>query len=165
MVLAEIPDWTPFFAAEAGAAAALAGLLFVAMSINVKEILAYKWLPARALETVVLLVGCLVIASTALVPGLSDRTLGLLLLVVTGMTWLVPSIVQYRNRADPRGESPTPAWITTVITQVATLPGIVGSVMVMVGNEDGLYLVAFGILGCFVVAVVTAWVLLIEVLR
>ena len=164
MLLAEIPDWTAFFAAEAGAAAALAGLLFVAMSINVKEILSYAWLPVRAIETLVLLVGALLVASSALVPGLSERSLGVLMLVVTGITWATPAVLQFRNRHLPN-ESPTSMTTTVCITQVATLPGVIGSLLLLAGRDNGLYFVAFGIMGCFIVAVVTAWVLLIEVLR
>ena len=65
------------------------GLLFVAMSINIKEILAFPQLPRRAAETVIVLVGALVAASAALLPGLSTRGLGLILVVVTTVTWLM----------------------------------------------------------------------------
>jgi hypothetical protein len=40
--------WHDLFVAVAGAAAALAGLVFVAVSINVERILQYKGLPERA---------------------------------------------------------------------------------------------------------------------
>jgi modulator of FtsH protease len=39
----------------AGASAALAGLLFVAVSINVERIVHYKGLPERGVETLALL--------------------------------------------------------------------------------------------------------------
>ena len=41
--------WTDFFVAEVGAAAALAGLLVVAISINLKQIMSFPLLPGRAL--------------------------------------------------------------------------------------------------------------------
>ena len=45
-------DWEPFFAALIAAAAALTGLLFVAVSINLDKILKRaEFLPARSAET------------------------------------------------------------------------------------------------------------------
>ena len=77
--------------------AALAGLLFVAMSINIKEIVAFPSLPTRAAETVIVLVGALVAASAALLPGLSTRGLGVLLLGITTVTWLMASTLEVRG--------------------------------------------------------------------
>ena len=61
--------WHDFFVAQVGATAALAGLLFVALSINVTQILKYSWLPARGSQTVVVLTGALFEASLALLPA------------------------------------------------------------------------------------------------
>jgi hypothetical protein len=45
----DLADWEPFFSAIIAAAAALTGLLFVAVSINLDRILrGAKFLPARA---------------------------------------------------------------------------------------------------------------------
>ena len=45
-------QWDSFFLGELGAAAALAGLLVVAVSINIDQILSYPWLPSRAVATI-----------------------------------------------------------------------------------------------------------------
>jgi hypothetical protein len=56
-------DWTNFGLAAAGTAATLAGLLFVAISVNPKRILEFASLPARAGQTLILFAK----------PGLAER--------------------------------------------------------------------------------------------
>jgi hypothetical protein len=56
------------FAAEVGAGASLTGLLFVAVSINLERILSFPKLPARASETLTLLLLVVVVASLGLAP-------------------------------------------------------------------------------------------------
>ena len=51
-----------------GAAGALAGLLFVAVSINLDRIIGEKGLPRRAGETLTIMVGLLILAVLLLVP-------------------------------------------------------------------------------------------------
>ena len=69
-------DWANFFVAEVGAAAALSGLLFVAVSINLTRILAIEHLPDRAAETLYVLLGVLVVATFGLIPGQGLTALG-----------------------------------------------------------------------------------------
>jgi modulator of FtsH protease len=69
-------EWESLFVAEAGASAALAGLLFVALSINLERILKGTGLPGRAGEAIVLLLTVLVVSTFGLVPGQSPRVLG-----------------------------------------------------------------------------------------
>ena len=54
-------EWHDLFVAIAGAAAALTGLLFVAVSINLKQILAFPTLPTRAAETLSVMIGLLLV--------------------------------------------------------------------------------------------------------
>ncbi|MGO8886008.1 MAG: hypothetical protein ACLPUO_03780 [Streptosporangiaceae bacterium] len=63
-----VTAWGTFFAAEVGAAAALTGLLFVAAAIKLARILSFPKLPARAGETLAVLLLVVVTSSLALVP-------------------------------------------------------------------------------------------------
>ena len=65
-------EWQSLFVAEAGASAALAGLLFVAISIYLARILQGVGLSGRAGEAV-LLVAVLVVSTLALVPASRRR--------------------------------------------------------------------------------------------
>jgi modulator of FtsH protease len=65
--------WEGFFTAQVASTAALAGLLFVALSVNVARILQYPWLPERAAQTLVVLMGALAISSFMLFPAASAR--------------------------------------------------------------------------------------------
>src|ERR1700712_822456 len=69
-------DWSGFFRAELGAAAALAGLVIVAISINVSRILSDPSLPGRAAETLVSPSGVLIVCSFLLVPHQPRWVLG-----------------------------------------------------------------------------------------
>ena len=60
--------WHELFVATAGAAAALAGLVFVAVSINIARILALVGVPERGLQTVLLLLGTVVVSVFGLAP-------------------------------------------------------------------------------------------------
>jgi hypothetical protein len=62
--------WEGLFITEAGVAAVLAGLLFVAVSINLGRILLHPGLTGRAAEAIGLLTGVLVACTLGLVPGI-----------------------------------------------------------------------------------------------
>ena len=63
-----ITDWNGYFTAQAGAFAALTGLVFVALSNNLKKILESPGLPGRAGEAVILLVEPVLIGLLGLLP-------------------------------------------------------------------------------------------------
>ena len=71
-----IAGWQPFFAVSAGAAAALAGLLFVALSIHAREIAEHPPFRYRALATLSIPLVVLVVSGLVLLPR-QTRFLGL----------------------------------------------------------------------------------------
>lgn len=167
----EIAEWESFLVAMVGAAAALAGLLVVAISINLREILRYPWLPGRAAETVAMLAGVLVANGVALVPDQSVRALGVELVVVGLVTWSIPTSIQLRLRALQRGPGgadarpPSSQVGRAVAAQLATVPIAAAGVVLVAGSTGGMYVLAAATLVTFVLALLNAWILLVEVLR
>ena len=160
-----VASWESFFVAEAGASAALAGLLFVAISINLSRILEFQSLPGRAAETIAILVNALVIASVGLIPGQSDTALGLEVVVLASATWLVAASLQYRNSRNPVEANEHSRGARFLLSQVVILPFIVGGVSIAVEGGGGLYWVGAGMVATFIAAALTAWVLLVEIVR
>ena len=64
-----IEAWVNFFVAQCGASAALLGLIFVSVSLNLTKILSHPLLPGRAFAAMFLLLAVLLAASLMLVPG------------------------------------------------------------------------------------------------
>ena len=88
--------WEELFLAEAGASAALAGLLFVAISINLTKILEVRGLVGRAGEAIVLLVAVLVVSTLVLVPDQVRIALGSELLVTGLLAWSILVVIHVR---------------------------------------------------------------------
>ena len=160
-----VTEWHDFFLASAGAAAALAGLLFVAMSINVREIVATEGLPARAGATIVDAIGPLIVSLAVLMPGQSVRVVGAEVLAVGLIAWTVTVALQVVVWRTTRDQPRDQRVFGLVLSQLAAAGALVGGVMLLTDSADGLYAVAVGIALSFVVAVVNGWVLLIEILR
>jgi len=116
--------WHDLFVGVAGAAAALTGLLFVSLSINLQQILKQVWLPRRAGLTVMLLFETLVIAILGLVPGQSSVALGVELLGLGVGFWLFATGV-YTVRRPAVDPFRAPIVVAVVTSQLATLPVIV----------------------------------------
>ena len=158
-------DWEAFYTAQLGAAAALGGLVFVGLSLNLKKILSYAWLPGRALLALMVLMAILIISSFMLMPGQSLNALGieiasvgvLLFLVGSGMEVYALRKVSLQNR---------PAFIVNLaLLELGILPFIVGGVLLLLGMEGGFYWIAAGVIVSFIKAVMDAWVLLVEINR
>ena len=158
-----IEGWHDFFVAEAGASAALAGLVFVAESINVASIVHEPRLATRAGITVTLLVDILLISTVALISKIEPQILGALVLVISGGLW--GFVVVSAVRQGPDGERKAQWVFHLVLLQVALLPLLIGGVVLATGGATGLVWVAAGFVLSFCVAVLNAWVLLIEILR
>jgi modulator of FtsH protease len=162
--------WDGFFGAQAAASAALAGLVFVGVSINLKAILEAPGLVLRSLEALILLGTLLVISVFGVVPGQSPDALGWELLVVGVLTWIWVTWVLVRSRpahaswSDGR-EVRLAFRLRVLIMQAATIPQVLGGLTLLIGAGGGLRWTVAATVGGFVGALFDAWVLLIEILR
>lgn len=158
--------WQNLFLAEAGASAALAGLLFVAISINLDRILALRGLPGRAAEAIILLVAVLVSSTFGLVPGQPRQVLGAELLGVGVVLMSILLPIDVRTLRHPgEGQTRSVRAISVTATQASTLPFVVAGASLLLGGGGGLYWLVPALILALLNAVVSAWVLLIEILR
>src|SRR5271154_5575649 len=96
-------SWAGFFQGELGAAAALTGLLFVAVSVNQARILELGRMADRGLEALAMLFLVLVVASLPLVPNQPLRLLGaeIFTIALATLAALIPLQLGYLRHLDP----------------------------------------------------------------
>jgi modulator of FtsH protease len=160
-----VGGWESFFVAEVGASAALAGLVFVGVSISLEKILAHRSLPGRALESLVVLLIVLVLSSLMLVPEQSLTTVGLEILGVGVVGWVVVTALHVRRWRLVEPEFRSKSTPTILVGQVAVIPLVIAGIAVLAWGADGLYWLVPGVILCFLDAMLNAWVLLVEIHR
>jgi len=157
--------WTDFGVGVAGASAALAGLVFVAVSINLSKILEYRNLPGRAALTLILFVTPLIVGILLLVPGQPGAALGGELIfvgVVIGGFELLTN--QRAGRSDKETKL---TWVLVrFLPPIVSCGGVaLAGVTLLAQAGGGLYWLVPSVLAAFVFGLVNAWVLLVEIQR
>jgi len=157
-------NWGDFFVSEVGAAAALTGLIFVAVSINLTKVLQFPQLPRRAAESLIMLMATLFVAATGLIPGQPRAVFGAEILLVALACWIFPMVLQRRDAHLP---DTRPSWVVirALTHQVAVLPLVVGGASIVAGAGGGLYWLVPGTLFSLSAGLINAWVLLVEIQR
>lgn len=158
-------SWTGFGEAVATAAAALAGLLFIAVSINLRQILDIPSLPSRAAQTLILFATPLVTGLVVIIPGQARVALGLELLA-TGL--LIGGVQVYLDLTADRGDEDT-VWrrvLGRVFPAIVSCGCLVIAGATLLGQSGGgLYWLVPSVLSALIFGLVNVWVLLVEILR
>lgn len=163
MTPVEVEAWSDFAVAAAGASAALTGLVFVAVSLNLARILEFADLPARTGQTLVLFLAPLFVGLLVLVRGQSVRALGVELLIA-GL--IMGAVLLGLTRRSPAHESKASYFAARILPSVATGAfTAVAGISLIAGGGGGLLWTVPAVLIAFVGGVGNAWVLLIEIQR
>ena len=159
-----LEGWSEFNVAMVGATAALAGLVIVAASVNIAEIVKAATITSRLGAAIAALVLALTASALALVPSITAPVLGGCVLgaaVVAGWFQLHASVVIAR---DPSPEDQA-RMIKAVFGFLPIAAYLVAGVLLFVDPIAGLIAAAVGSLVAIVTALVVSWVALVEVLR
>jgi hypothetical protein len=158
-------QWANYFLATGGAAAALTGLIFVSVSLNLKRILSLPHLPGRALGSLILLTNILLISSFSLIPGQSIFWLGCEILLVNMILWIVITrmdIAMYKGTE----KQYKPHYLQNLFfSQLAIVPYLAAGVCLLLNCNDGFYCLIPGITFSFIKSLIDSWVLLVEINR
>ena len=160
---ADLSAWSDFFVASAGATAALAGLVFVAVSINIDSIVDQPGVPEFALVTVLLLLQAVVVSLLGLVPDQDTGSLGIQLLVEFVIWAAVAGAMIRRSLAHMKSRVSLVSRL--LLPALGSLPFLVAAVILLGDREQGMDWVAGGIIASTVAAVVNGWVLMVEIRR
>jgi hypothetical protein len=161
--------WGDLFLAAAGAGAALAGLIFVAVSVNIGAVLeadrqsGENFLTGRALEALVALLNVLVISIVGLTPTISRGVFAAFILIIAAESVISPVRAVRASRTQGSFDRATWLRVLTAFTLTASL--VAAGVTLAAGHGGGLVWLPVAFVLAIFVAAVNAWVLLVEVLR
>ncbi len=160
------PDaWAAPFAAIAGASAALTGLLFVALSINLEKVLKVPGLTGRAVEVLLLLGAVLSLLILLLMPGqgATSAAIEILTVAVATIVWL--GFIHSRAPWRKLGLSRQNFFLRVTGDHFGPFLLLVGGISLWTQTGGGLYWVVPALIAAMVAAIVGAWVMLVEILR
>jgi hypothetical protein len=158
-----VPAWGTFATVIGGGAAALTGLLFVAVSIRIDYIARSQELRNRAAQTLSLFGTVLVIAVLMAIPGQGYRTLGAELLALAVISSAGLYILDRRAKASRSDQAiarilqaVTPNTVTSVLL-------IAAGIVLVLGVPAGLYVLVAPVLAALVGGVASTWLLLTKI--
>jgi hypothetical protein len=162
MTAYDVAAWAEFANTVGGGAAALAGLMFVGLSLNLTEVLAFPGVATRAAATLGLTVAILLTAVFVATPGQDNRVLALEIGLVGLLTAFGVAAGTRQQRSGPHRHRALTSMLMLFI------PGpllIVAAVSLWVQAGGGLYWVTAAVAMGFASATGNAWVLLVEIKR
>ena len=157
-------EWSDFNVAIAGATAALGGLVIVAASVNIGDIVKSRSLTARLGSGIVMLVAALVISAVGLMPAIDETWFGIIVLVIA-LTAVAFQVLSARAVLADRQPGSRANGAKVTLGFLPAVAYVVAGVLAVVSLPAALYVVAAGAILAIVAALIVSWVALVEVLR
>jgi modulator of FtsH protease len=158
-------EWQTLAAVQAGAAATLTGLVFVAVSINLARILETPGLSGRAAESILHFLQVFFVCTAMLIPRQPITVLAYEILAIALLSWAMQLSTQIRYAKSRSGHPRIWLIMRILQTQLAAAPFIVAALLLLFGWPTGLFWLIPGFVFSFVAGIANVWVLLIEILR
>jgi hypothetical protein len=155
-------QWNNFFSMVGGGAAALAGLIFVAMSIKPEIVIQNKTHKNRAINMLTGFTAVFMACSLALMGNQSLRSLGLEWLVL----WLIATAIFVRGYVVAIRSAMSSIGLTAPRLAGGTLcylAEVAGAILLILGRSSGLYLAAIATIVLFGFLISGAWLLMIGI--
>ncbi len=151
--------WRDLYTFVGGAAAVLTGLIFVAVSLHLRPVVADRWLRGRAESSLLALMTVVLISGAVLVPGQPVPALG----VEIGVVVLASPIHSIRGlRHLPRTRRAGPATELTV-GLIGSIVGVLAAISLVAHWGGGLWLLLPGGAIALASSVWNAWRLMVDV--
>jgi hypothetical protein len=160
-----LSEWQTILAVQAGAAATLTGLVFVAVSINLPRIVETPGLSGRAAESILHFLQVFFVCTAVLIPRQPMTPLAFEILAFALVSWALQVTAQMRYAKSRSGHPRVWLIVRIVQTQLASVPFFVAALLLFLGQPAGVFWLLPGFVFSFVAGVGNSWVLLIEILR
>ena len=151
--------WRDYFVMVGGGAAALTGLVFVAMTLHLENIVNHPVHRHRARTILTGLTAVFIRCGLVLMGAQSHQAVGLELIGVL----LVVEVILYRSIREALAAADRGVLLRTIGSFGCLLIEQLGAVVLFFGGACGLYVVGLGMMASFVFMVTGAWLLLVGV--
>ncbi len=155
----DAPAWRDYFVMVGGGAAALTGLVFVAMTLHLEDIVHHPVHRHRARTILAGLTAVFLRCGLVLMGGQTRQAVAIELFGVL----VVVEIVLYRSLVDAIQTRDRGVLVRGVGSFACLVVEQLGAVILFAGGAWGLYIVGLGMLSSFVFMVTGAWLLLVGV--
>lgn len=156
--------WQDLYLMLGTSSAALIGLLFVASTLHVREIVKVEMFKVRVQNTMLVMVGTLIQAAAILTPQ-PVRFLGIELLILNLWGLWFPLTLLYKAARMSAAERGGFSFYRGAFFTTAYLFGIAGTIALISGADWGMYLVTVSYVNALVAGIWNAWMMMLGIGR